>query len=151
MKARLNPLPDATWAGLCALGMDRWLWIDTVDTGLHLESALPAEQPVHASHLWGWSGDRLVRVRLDRDLPGDGLLGGLLDLSDTTGAGEEVAAWDSTATIWSQEDGRIAARLPQGCSGAEVIVWEVRRSPAAGATSAPLHFLQFGPSTTRGD
>lgn len=142
MKGLLQGLGRCSWDELGSLGMTHWLWVDTAREAVRLESRLGAP-PREASHVWGWSGDECVRLRLDPDLPG-GMVGARLRIGDA----DPVDGWESVeverrdAQAWRSSDARVAATYPAGLSDHQPIcLWTVRRFVDGVAT--PLQFLQM--------
>lgn len=149
----MSPLAGWSWTDIAGLNMDGWLWLDTVGAGVHVEDRLGA-RPVHVTHLWGWSPTQRVRCRLDPDLPGEGIVGALLDLVSERPepGGTAVTVLCRPTEAWDAADsaGRISAVLPRSVAGgARLTVLEVRHGSVGGADrereaitwSVPLTFL----------
>ncbi len=147
MKAYVKGLGAPTWPSICDRQMSGWLWIDSTPGAIHVASVLK-NRPMEATHMWGWSRTEHVRLRLDRDLPGDGIVGARLRFGrDCPGTGwEEADVTDSRVRAWTQTDGRISATYPPSLvNHQEMRLWEVRRVPSgASVVSAPLTFIHMG-------
>jgi hypothetical protein len=63
------------WAAARAL-LDGCACTWTDFDGIHLANTPPERLPVAATHLWGWSADRLVRLRFDTGAVYTAVLGG---------------------------------------------------------------------------
>jgi hypothetical protein len=101
-------------------------WADL--DGFHL-GAPPAEPPL-ATHLWAWSPDRLLRIRMDGS---DGIVAEL-HLSDA-GQGEPVEVTERDAVTWMPDDGRVSA--DDQWRGRPVRIYEV-------TGLMPLEFARLG-------
>lgn len=101
MRARLRGLGRVPWAAVTEeLATMTCSWADL--EGWHVEAA-PGRAPV-ATHLWGWSGPRWARVRVD----GDEAIVGILDM-DHGADGEEVSVTRQHSVLWDVDDPRIPA------------------------------------------
>ncbi|WP_028709289.1 hypothetical protein [Propionicicella superfundia] len=109
----LSPVHGA-WADLARLDIDEWLWIDTVEPGIHVARMLPAE-PTQATHVWGWGPDRWVRARVDPSLGdgGAGVIGAMMM------PGEDLEITVSIHPAWNCADGRVSVGNIPGLHGAD--------------------------------
>lgn len=151
MKYWLEPLPVSDWSALCSAPVDEWLWLDMVDPGCH-RGPLPAEQPTSVSHLWGWSADTWLRVRLDLDAQG-GIAGAALLTTRTTGEGEPVHVVSTPVRTWAVGESRVS--IPQaveslvaGFGGTLYTAHTFRTSasPRRGLTMTALQFIELDAS-----
>lgn len=101
----LATLGDTDWAGLGALDIDEWLWLDTTAPGLHITNHLP-HRPADITHLWGWASERWLRARIDHDLPGSGLVGAVLSVGSALGS-VPTEYTQTQAPLWGISDGRV--------------------------------------------
>jgi hypothetical protein len=76
--------------------------------GFHLGRCPAAAPP--SSHLWGWSGNRLLRVLVDGE---QAIVGELLLAGPVDGGGESVTVAERQLRTYAPEDGRIGAQ-PSG-------------------------------------
>lgn len=133
----VNALRSPTWESLSGLRLAGWLWLDMTEGGLHRGPALPSDPPSQLSHLWGWSGSVLVRVRADISLP-TGFVGATVALADA-GAGTRVP-------LWGSDPGRvqIVSREFHGPSKeANVTLTQYTCSVTNGADQMPLVFYRM--------
>lgn len=139
----LRGLATLSWKEVTELGMAWWLWVDTAPNAIRLEAALDV-RPAEATHVWGWNAPTYVRLRLDPDLPGDGIVGAILTVGDArpTAGGERVTVVRRPHRAWSTRDGRVAATYPPGLSAHdEMWSFEVRRR--TGSTRPTMSILTF--------
>jgi hypothetical protein len=96
----LTPHGRQSWTAISSmLSGCTCAWADL--DGFHCEPA-PAEPPL-ATHLWAWSPDRLLRIRLDGT---DGITAEL-HLTETDN-GELVQVTEREAQTWPPREGRVS-------------------------------------------
>jgi hypothetical protein len=108
-------------------------WADL--DGFHAEPA-PAEPPL-ATHLWAWSPDRMLRVRIDDS---DGIAAEL-HLNDP-GHGEPVTVTERDTTTWPPREGRVS--VDNEWRGRAMYVYEV-------AGLMPLEFARLDGAAAKAD
>ncbi len=158
MNGKLVGLGPVTWAQLVAIPVSEWLWLDMDGAGAHRAPSLTSERPAQITHAWGWlrksgSMEYALRVRIDKDLPGEGIVGAFLmfgeDEDDGGTAGETVAIGSPRqVTGWGDKDGRVAADFSGSVAGfTEYVLWEVRRTRQASGNEVESSVLQFMAAT----
>lgn len=135
------------WSDVNALGMDAWIWSDTDGAGVHRATSLPVTPPTGATHLWGWTTGRWVRVRVDPDLP-RGLAGAMLAETRPADSAAVKTVVDVVRTeIWPTTAGQVSVREIAGVTdGSQHVVVRtayVRREDAQGGVLAPATFVQL--------
>jgi hypothetical protein len=99
--AWLTPHGRQSWTAISSiLSGCTCAWADL--DGFHCEPA-PAGPPL-ATHLWAWSPDRLLRIRLD----GTDGIAAELHLTTRPGNGEIVQVTEREAQTWPPREGRVS-------------------------------------------
>ncbi len=137
------------WSDLDALGMDEWIWSDTEGAGVHRATSLPPKPPAGATHLWGWTTGRWVRLRVDSDLQG-GLAGALLSESRPADSAAVETVIDLLRTeIWPASAGQVSVReiagVTDGSQHAVIRTAYVQLEDSRGGALAPATFVQLAP------
>lgn len=135
------------WGTLCTAHADGWMWLDTMEGGLHHGPNLPEMQPAGLTHVWGWrdDGSVLVRIRADRDLP-DGFVGARLVIAEP-GDPDAVDVTVTRCSTWPTTAGQISpqgsyASLLGGQLEATIAMRKCAESPTQ-TTIVPLTFLRL--------
>lgn len=132
------PVAVSRTAWLAAHGRQTWSEITSVLAGCTcawadldgFHAGPPPAGPPLATHLWAWSPDRLLRVRVD----GSDGIAAELHLSDV-GQGEAVTVTERDAVTWLPGEGRVS--VDDEWRGRLVRIYEV-------AGLVPLEFARLG-------
>lgn len=97
---------------------DAWHWYYADLTGAHVTTHLPETRPL-ATHVWGWSRQARIRIRLDQDD---------VHLTESRLARDgEHSASEVSPSAWSTADNavRISDSLGDLLTGCDVSTWNV--------------------------
>lgn len=148
---QVTHLTATCWADLADMEMDNWMWLAMDAGGIHRADRLPADAPPQVSHVWGWSREVCVAVRLDPDLP-NGMVGARLGIATALADTSWRVSRQSRNPIWPHGDAHVNHSAAPDFYGEEgQPLWDIeciQVSQIGAKGLATLDFLRLVPCGT---